>query len=197
MMIRFATAAVAALLSFTSIAQETPSGDFKSWRISVDSLSLDSTKAGVEGISDSSTGIGVSLDFRQGMLVGGFGMFGGSVDDANGFSQGVKNESTGETWVADSTTSVFSFFAEAGGSYFVKQMAYVDLVGGYQSLSISRSISNCTDCDSESLGLSGGIYVKPRVRVPFGDKFMGSLSLMSYLSGDIKSAFALGFEGRF
>jgi len=196
MMIRFVTAAVAALFSLFTLAQDTTSTDFNSWRISVDSLSLDSNKTIQEGLADSTTGIGLGLDFRKGLIVGGFGMYAGSIDDENGFSQAVEDQ-FGNQSVADSTTSVLSFYGEAGASYLVAGLAYLEIVGGFQSLSITRSISNCSDCDSEDMDLSGGVYVKPRVRVPFGEKFMGSLSLMSYLSGDIKSAFALGFEGRF
>jgi len=184
-----------AMLTSFSVAQA-ETDHYTTWRLSVDSVSLSSDAANQQAIGDGITGLGVALDFKRGQLVGGFGLFGGPVDDDNGFSQLVQDQN-GDISVADSSTSAISFFAEAGGSFNYEGKAYLDVVGGFQTLSISRSISNCSDCDSVDLDVDGGLYIKPRVKVPFGDKYLGSLSYTSYLSGDIESALIIGFEGRF
>jgi hypothetical protein len=175
---------------------ETSKESFSTWRFSYDQITLDSVKSTSQGIGDSIGGIGIAMDFKRGSIVGGFGMFAGGVDDAQGFTQTVQDQN-GDVFDASSSTSAVSFFGEAGISYVAKEKAYLELVGGYQTMSISRSIDKCEDCASDSIDISGGLYVKPRLRVAFGDKFLASLSYISYLSGDVKSGLLIGFEGRF
>lgn len=188
------TVAFASILLASSAL--TQAEDFTTWRISVDQLSFDSAKTQPSGVSDTSSGLGLAIDIKKGFMVGGFGMYAGSLSDDNQFSQTVEDQ-YGNISEADSTVSAISFFGEIGASYNAANIAYLDLVSGYQTMSIDRSISNCSDCDSDDIPVDGGLYVKPRVKVALGEKFLLSASYTSYLSGDIKSGLLIGFEGRF
>ncbi len=178
-----------------SIQAATPS-DFSTWRLSVDQLSLDSDKTASEGVDDSTIGLGLAIDIKRDHLVGGFGMYIGSIDDSRGFTQTVQDQ-YGNITEADSTVSVLSFFGEFGGSYQLLNEVFGELVAGYQTMSVDRSISNCSDCDSQDIPVDGGLYVKPRLKVALGEKYMLSASYMSYLSGDVTSGLVIGLEGRF
>lgn len=183
------------LVSSAATLAATPS-DFTTWRLSADQLSFNSEKTTPAGVDDSTLGLGMAIDIKRGYLVGGFGMYIGSLDDSNGFSQAVRDQ-YGNISEADSSVSALSFFAEAGGSYPLMNNVYGELVAGYQTMSVDRSISDCNDCESQDIPLDGGLYLKPRIKVGIGKKYIVSASYMSYLSGDITNGLAIGFEGRF
>lgn len=184
------------LLASSTAALAAPSSDFTAWRLSADQLSFNAEKTASAGVDDSTLGLGMAIDIKRDYLVGGFGMYIGSLDDSNGFSQTVRDQ-YGNISEADSSVSALSFFAEIGGSYLLLNNVYGELVTGYQTMSVDRSISDCDDCESQDIPLDGGLYVKPRIKVGIGKKYILSASYMSYLSGDITNGLAIGFEGRF
>jgi len=172
------------------------SSNFSTWRLSADQLNLDAEKTLSAGVDDSTIGLGMAIDIKRGSLIGGFGMYIGSLNDSNGFTQTVRDQ-YGNITEADSSVSALSFFGELGGSYQLFNNTYAELLAGYQTMSIDRSISDCSDCETQDIPVDGGMYIKPRIKVAFGKKYIVSASYMSYQSGDITNGLAIGFEGRF
>lgn len=167
--------------------------NYSTWRLSADQLVFDSNKTLTACVEDSSVGLRLAIDIKRGAMVGGFGMYIGSLDDSNSFTQAIEDQH-GKTSEANSAVSALSFFGELGASYQVHNSAYAELVAGYQTMSVDRSISNC---ESQDIPLDGGLYLKPRVKIALGEKYILSASYLSYFSDDITSGLVIGFEGRF
>ena len=60
------------------------SSNFSTWRLSADQLNLDAEKTLSAGVDDSTIGLGMAIDIKRGSLIGGFGMYIGSLNDSNG-----------------------------------------------------------------------------------------------------------------
>jgi hypothetical protein len=163
---------------------------------------LDSETAKKEGVGTSAVVFGLNGEYyfggkNQSLQFGGGFL---SYDDKNDFS--VETEGVGWANKGDKSTESSSASAIfANFEYGVRHRfgphkgGYVAGRGGFNALFASeRSISNCTDCPSQDIDISGGFYGVAAVGFNFTRGFSMDLDYKQFFSGDIKNGIALNFR---
>ncbi|TQV74732.1 porin family protein [Aliikangiella marina] len=164
------------------------------WFFSGGQMNFDSAVAEQQGIKDSSFYLNLGYEGHKGALAYGFGMSGLILSDDNSFTQRVV-DNFGNTSTASSSADAFGFYGELGYSMdFESGGKSFDILAGLEAINASRGISNCSNCFSEDIDLSSGLYIKPRFRFYAESGFVFSFDYHQYLSGDIENGFSLNFS---
>ena len=80
-------------------------------------------------------------------------------------------------------------YLEGGYRYIVNQNFDVALLAGYEAvLSSDRGIGLCTNCYSEDIDVSAGLYAQPRMTYTWDNGWYGALGYNAYFGGDVSNA---------
>ncbi|WP_440902998.1 outer membrane beta-barrel protein [Catenovulum sp. SX2] len=189
------------LLALSSVAQAEDAGSQDSYQhqqsvmyFSVGSIGIDKTVAFFEGIGDSATSIRFGYEDQTGNFVWGVGVSGLLYDDEEKFSQQVENSWSGKQSSESSDADAFGVYGEIGYRHAFNETISATFMGGYDfTITSERGISNCSNCYSEDIDVSAGLYVAPRLDIQFNESFLMQLSYQNYLSGDLSSGLMVTF----
>lgn len=158
------------------------------WYVGVGRVGIDSETALKEGVDDSATQIKFGWTGQKNSIVYGAGFTYIQYSDNEDFSQVVQNNND-RVYTEDSNASASAFYGEGGYSYALSEMVAFDVVGGIEIIvSSERTIESCSDCRSEDIDISSGLYVMPRIRFMPEGGFTIAVSYQQYLGGDLTSA---------
>ena len=138
-------------------------------------------KAREEGIGSDIKSIDLGLGYKKNHL-----RFDGYVgylfiDDEESFSQTVV-DSSGDVYSADSSAAGVSLAAEFGPTY-QRSIFGFDLMFGWSKYIANRSISDCSDCDSDNISIPSSWYIKPRVHLQIPKTRLGLSASYSLMTG--------------
>lgn len=184
-------------LAFNIAADENTTDDYverSGWFFSGGFMNFDSVVAEQEGIEDSSFYLNIGYEGQKGALAYGFGMSGLVLSDNDSFTQRVV-DNFGNSSTASSSADAFGFYGEVGYNYeFESGDKSFEILAGLETINASRGITNCSNCFSEDIDISSGLYLKPRFRFYSDTDFVFSIDYLQYLSGDIENGFSLNFS---
>ncbi|WP_299596532.1 hypothetical protein [uncultured Microbulbifer sp.] len=183
-------AALATFISSTTAAQEMgtakPINSFYqgSWAFQGELFNFDPEVARYEGISDSGYGLGAGYSGEKGLFNFNIALGVILIDDEDQFEQDVEYEGGGFGTESSSISAVTANL-DAGVQYPVSSSGnlILGLNVGFRQLEAEREISNCSNCDTEGVGLGSETYFKPFAKMTFGKRWDGTLALFSY-TGD-------------
>jgi hypothetical protein len=179
-----------------------PANNGWGWHVYLESLAIDSETAKKEGIGDNASALGLNAEY----LFGGtsqsikFGTAFMQYSDKQKFSQTTVQKGgydDGRVEDKSSDASAMQIFADYGtlqrfgphkGGYYNARAGFAVVIGS------ERGISNCTNCASQDIDVSGGLYGLLGLGVNFTQGFSMELNYKPYFSGDIKSAIQLNFR---
>ncbi|MBB5212542.1 outer membrane beta-barrel protein [Microbulbifer hydrolyticus] len=181
------TAALAVNASAQEMPQSMPSDVYYqgSWGINGELFNFDPVEAYYDGVSDTGFGLGAGYAGEYGLFNFNIGIGAILVDDEDEFSQQVEYDWSGDRSTESSSISALTAMVDAGVQFPLtdSRRFLVGLNAGYRHLDMSREITNCSDCYSENIYISGDTYLKPFVKLAFNQRVNGSLALYQY-SGD-------------
>lgn len=121
-----------------------------------------------------------------------------SYDDKNKFTVPTENVSTGDRENSSSDASAMPLFVDFGYKHFfnTKNATYLAARAGFNTLILSeRSVANCTNCPSQDIDISGGVYGALGAGVKFGESWGMGLLYKNYFSGDL--TYSIGLQVTF
>ena len=201
---------VSAIVSLPALAAEdtaimhdkVPVNNSWAWAAYLESLAIDSQTAKKEGIGDNASALGLNAEY----LFGGtsqsvkMGFVFMQYSDKQGFSQTTVQQGgydDGRVESKSSDASAMQLFADYGtlqrfgphnGGYYNARVGFAAVLGS------ERGISNCSNCASQDIDVSGGLYGQLGLGVNFTEGVSMELNYKPYFSGDIKSAIQLNFR---
>ncbi len=189
---------------FDAIAEEPTKQRLKSsapisssyWYLSLGQASIDTKIATQQGVKNSSTYIRLGWEGQNKKFVYGAGMSGFLYSDREKFSQTVRENIGGNVRSASSSADAFNLYGEAGYNHWFTNHINLGILGGYEwVLQSERGIANCTDCRSEDIDISSGLYLYPRLMFRTGKGFGLTLGYHHYLTGDVRNAISISAGG--
>lgn len=155
---------------------------------SIGTVSIDEKVAYMEGIGDSATYWKFGWEQRNIDWIWGVGISGYLYDDKYEFSQQTQ-DNFGNKKDSESSATAFNAYLEGGYRYIVNQNFDVALLAGYEAvLSSDRGIGLCTNCYSEDIDVSAGLYAQPRMTYTWDNGWYGALGYNAYFGGDVSNA---------
>jgi len=165
-----------------------------------DYLIINDAKAEKEGVGDDAFGLGIAytliLKEHYFLTIGLGGIF---FDDKDEFKQVVKEErifrsdrfSTESSDVIGGSASV-----ELGLRAALNQSKKIFAAGsvGYRYIGAEREISNCIDCDDETVDIDGGLFLKPSLNYMFSDIVQGSVGYQFFPNSDVEGAIMIAVD---
>lgn len=126
---------------------------------------------------------------KRWILGGGVAAF--LYDDNATFSQQVNNENGPGNRVS-STAGAISLYVEGGYHVALTQRLQASLLAGYEyQLFSSRGVVNCRNCYEESIDVSTGLYIRPRLIYRPNNRWFTGVSFAQYWDVDAKRNVAI------
>ena len=164
------------------------------WYLSGGFINIDETVAVNEAIDDSAFYLNGGWEGHKGNFAYSVGASGYFLSDNDSFSQEVE-DAFGNRSTASSDANAFGLFGELGYNYgFESGDKAFEIMAGAEAIWADRGIANCSNCYSEDIDLSSGLYIKPRFRFYNENGFIFSVGYHHYLSGDLDNGFSLSFS---
>lgn len=189
---------VEAPLSFASVPDRTG----WAYSLSAGSVTFDTQTAAQEGIDDTGFILGFDAEYlRQGKPLGaviGFGWVGyGDNRKIVATTIGTGTGNSGDISTESSDASAIEVHGEYGlrHRFGPNKGGFLILRGGYLlNLMSERAISNCTDCPSEDVDISGGLYALTGIGVNTGETFALGLTYKKFFTGDFDQSVSVEFR---
>jgi hypothetical protein len=169
----------------------------KGWGFSLGQVGIDSQTAAEEGVGSSATSLTLSYQGHSESLSFATGLNLLFLSDKDRISN-VVIDNDGDISTASSSALGYGLFGELGYSHvFASGNTAFDMMGGIEFISAERSIANCSNCDSESIGIDSGLYIKPQFSFYNQGRFVFRVAYQHYLSGDLEGGLNLGFSWQY
>ena len=175
------------VLSTSVMAEPTTEGNSLSgFYGSIGQVNFDDKSSTKNYISDSATFWKLGWEQHNDQWIWGAGISGYLYSDHAGFSQ---NTTDGNK---DSGATALNGYLEGGYKYSVNKNINFSILAGYEHVfASSREIGLCSNCYSEDIDISAGIYIQPRATYIWDNGWYVNASYSSYTSGDVDSALFL------
>ena len=151
-----------------------------------------------DGIGERGFGLDLSVVYRFNRhFIGALGMGIANFEDQDSFSQQVTGQFGGFVDRRSSDVIAIPLFAEAHyeSAVPVASNLYYRLGTGYTMLTLAgRSISNCVDCASEEVDISGGAYFSGSLLMRGTGRIDFGVALKQYVTGDLENALSIWIE---
>lgn len=166
------------------------------WGFTLEQYRFDKEAAAKTAVGDSATALGMEAEYYYATNISTtFGMSILMYDDKARFSQTTQNQSTYEINQSSSEARGLPFYADIGyRRFFVGEStkSYLTARLGLSSIfDSSRTIPSCTNCTSEDIKISGGIYGMIGAGMKFGETWGMGIHYKNYFSGDISNVIGL------
>lgn len=162
---------------------------------SIGRYQLDEKAAEADQYEPSGLGLSVDLSYTYNRWRGAVGFGSVFLSDNAAFSQTVEDE-FGNLSEAESSAAIGAFTMELGYEYKLTREITASVNAGYMFLTGSRSIENCSDCETDKFDLDSGFYVEPEIGYYFADWGIGARYIYSP-AATIRRGFAVSLLGRF